>query len=211
MRPLPLFALLAPAVLAAQQPAAPSTPGASGQSAERPAQAAAGHVYSIGITGFTGGAWQPSGLDIGVVRAWGGTPGQTMALILRLGSFVQDQAVVVGGSQGFFAALLGEARRPLASLATVGSERNPASVRLLGAVEVGASANANSPLPQGDWHVSGALLVGFSYGRPGRLDETFAVLAGPAYFLGRAATYHSQVTLRFQASLGSGRRDQSLR
>lgn len=174
-----LLAILVPSVLAAQQ---------SG--------------YTFGVTGFTGGDWQPSGVEIGLIRAVGRAPGQSVALMLRVGSFVQDQAVLVGGSTGFFTSVVGAFRRPIATLATVGSERNPAYVRLVCVAELGVSKDFNSPLPQGALRSTAAALFGFSFGSPGRIDESFAILAGPALFVGDASSSHAQVTMRFQSPLG---------
>lgn len=178
-----LLALFVPSVLAAQQ---------SG--------------YTVGVTGFTGGDWQPSGVEIGLMRAVGAAPGQAAALMLRVGSFVQDQAVLVGGSTGFFTSVLGAFRRPIATLAIVGSERHPAYLRLLAVAELGASKDFNSPLPQGGFRGTAALLFGFSFGSAGRIDESFALLAGPALFVGDASSSHAQVTMRFQSPLRRGRR-----
>jgi hypothetical protein len=141
-------------------------------------------------------------VDLGLVRA-AGRPGAAVGLLLRLGSFVQDQAVLVGGTQGFFAALFGVYRRPLADLAEVGTVRNPSYVRLVAVAELGGSLNFNSPLPQGGAHGEAALLLGLSLGGPGRIDDSFALLVGPAWFAGDRTTTHAQVSLRYQSSLGS--------
>ncbi len=183
MTRLAVLALIIPSVLAAQQ-----------------------RGYTVGVTGFTGGNWQPSGVEIGLLRAVGGTPGQTVGAMLRVGGFVQDQAVLVGGSTGFFTSVVGTFRRPLATIASVGQENDLSYARLVGVLEVGVSKDFNSPLPQGNVRGTGAVLLGLSFGGGGRLDQNFAILAGPAWFVGDATNTHAQVTMRFQSPLGRRRR-----
>jgi hypothetical protein len=183
MTKLVMLALLLPSTLAAQQ-----------------------RGYTVGVTGFTGGAWQPSGVEVGLLRSLGSTPGQTFGVLLRVGGFVQDQAVLVGGSTGFFTSVVGVVRRPLATIAAVGSDRDLSYARLVGVLELGLSKDFNSPLPQGDLRGTGAVLLGISFGGGGRLDENFAILAGPAWFVGDASSTHAQVTLRFQSPVGRGPR-----
>lgn len=167
-----------------------------------PAAALAQRGYTIGVTGFTGGSWQPSGVEAGLVRSAGGASGREVGAMLRLGGFVQDQAVLIGGSQGFFVQLLGMYRQPITTLAMVGSDRNPSYVRLIGVIEGGPSGDINPPAPQTrNYHVSIAALLGFSFGDARLVDEGFSVLAGPAQFVGGTSTLHAQVSLRFQAPL----------
>ena len=150
--------------------------------------------FSIGVTGFTGGSWQPSGVDVAVVRPFGAPASHgVVSLGARLGSFVQDQAVLI--------------RRPVANLAMVGTDRDPSWVRLVAAPELGVSAGIDSPLPEGGYWGTGALLFGLSFGGDQRIDENFAILAGPAVFAGKAgANLHVQVSLRYQTSSGGTRR-----
>ncbi|MEK6610214.1 MAG: hypothetical protein AABZ35_04770 [Gemmatimonadota bacterium] len=162
--------------------------------------------FTVGVTGFTGGNWQPSGIEVGTLRAVGAAPGQSVALMLRLGGFVQDQAVLVGGSTGFFMWVIGAYRRPIVTIAAMGSERALSYARLVGVLELGISKDFNSPLPQGAARGTGAVLFGISFGGGGRIDENFAILAGPALFVGDASSAHAQVTMRFQSPLGRGRR-----
>lgn len=162
--------------------------------------------FTVGVTGFTGGNWQPSGVEVGTLRAVGAAPGQSVALMLRLGSFVQDQAVLIGGTTGFFVSVVGAYRRPLLTIAAMGSERDLSYARLAGVLELGVAKDFNSPLPQGNVRGTGAALVGFSFGGSGRIDENFAILGGPAWFVGDASSMHAQFTMRFQSPLGRGRR-----
>lgn len=190
-----LLAVLAlPSLLAAQELPTYAAPARRG--------------FSIGVTGFTGGLWQPSGVDLAVLRPFGAPASHgVVSLGARLGSFVQDQAVLIGGSQGFFVTALLGVRRPIANLAMVGTDRDPSWVRLVAAPELGVSAGIDSPLPEGRYWGTGALLFGLSFGGNQRIDESFAILAGPAVFAGKAgANLHLQVSLRYQTSSGGTRR-----
>lgn len=191
-----LLAVLAlPSLLAAQELPTYAAPARRG--------------FSIGVTGFTGGIWQPSGVDVAVLRPFGAPASHgVVSLGVRLGSFVQDQAVLIGGSKGFFVTVLLGVRRPVANLAMVGTDRDPNWVRLVAAPELGVSAGADSPLPQGSYWGTGALLVGLSFGSDQRIDENFAILVGPAGFVGRTASAHLQVSLRYQTTFSGRRRPQ---
>ena len=192
MTRLAALLLIAPALLAAQEPRDSVMPPAR-------------RGLVAGVTGFTGGTWQPSGLEIGVLRSLG--TARYVSAMVRLGSFVQDQAVLIGGSQGFFVTALLGVRRPVANLAMVGTDRDPSWVRLVAAPELGVSAGIDSPLPEGGYWGTGALLFGLSFGGDQRIDENFAILAGPAVFAGKAgANLHVQVSLRYQTSSGGTRR-----
>lgn len=155
----------------------------------------------LGATAFAGGTWQPSGIEVGLSRP-GGRRGESLALMLRLGSFVQDQAVLIGTTTGFFTWALVGYRREITDLMAIGSERNPSFLRLVGSVEVGGALNLNSPLPQGGGMATLAALAGVSYGAEYQGGGNFTILAGPALFVGSKATGHTQVTLRFQSPLG---------
>jgi hypothetical protein len=189
-----LVALALPSIVAAQEPPTYA--------------AAASRGFAIGVTGFTGGNWQPPGVDLALLRPVGAPTGHgVMSLGVRLGSFVQDQAVLIGGSKGFFVTALLGVRRPIANLAMVGTDRDPSWVRLVAAPELGVSAGIDSPLPEGGYWGTGALLFGLSFGGDQRIDENFAILAGPAVFAGKGgANLHLQVSLRYQTSSGGTRR-----
>jgi hypothetical protein len=198
-----LAALLLPAALAAQGvPPADSTP----TPAVPPPVPGTG--LTIGVTGFTGGLWQPSGFEIGLVRGLGGGPARSVYAVVRLGSFSQDQAVMFSNTTGFFSALLVGVRVPLATLAAVGAEGEPSQyVRFVGVLEAGGEANARSPLPQGSFMGVVAPLVGLSFGGgEGSVDQNFALLVGPSWWIGSATDAHFQLSLRYQIPLGGGTR-----
>lgn len=163
--------------------------------------------WTLGVAGYTGGTWQPSGLDAGLVWKVGERPGRTVALTMRVGSFVQDQAVLIGRTRGFFSALLGQYRMPLAQMLELGtSESATGSVRLVALLESGVSLNFNSPLPQGNYHGIGAALLGMTAGGSDVIDDSFGIFLGATgLFGGGEATVHFTAMLRYQSGFGSQR------
>jgi hypothetical protein len=154
----------------------------------------------IGVSGFTGGDWQPSGIDLGLIRGLGRGQGQSVSLAVRLGSFVQDDAVLYGRTTGFFLGAILGLRAPIATIADVGTGPNPSAIRFVGVLEAGGWKNFNSPLPQGGVMGSVAPLVGISFSSgAGRIDRGFAILVGPAWFIGKVNSGHVQLSLRYQS------------
>lgn len=187
---------LVPAALLAQEPA---------DTTQALAQPRRG--WTIGVTGYTGGTWQPSGVDAGLVRKVGERPGRTVAMTMRVGSFTQDQAVLVGRTRGFFAALLGQYRFPLVRLLELGTpERVTGAVRLMGLLETGVSVNFNSPLPQGNYHGLGAVMLGAGVGGDEGVDDSFGFFVGATgLFGGGVSSTHFTASLRYQSGFGRRR------
>jgi len=200
-----LAALLAlPSALAAQ--AGPvARPRAPWQDDSLPVDASRG--TALGVTTYAGGDWQPSGVDAQLAWKTPGLPVASIGVGLRLGSFVQNQAVWMGGSRGFFVAALASARRPLLTIAEVGSEGNPSYLRAELVLEAGAALNLNSPLPQGGGNGVVAAMLGLTFGGRYAMDQSFLVLIGPAWFVGKASDLHTQVS--FRMNMPRGRRQPS--
>lgn len=194
-RPILVLLLLLPAALAAQVVPDSGIPVPPPRS-ER--------GWAVGVTGFTGGDYQPSGLEVGLVRSLGRGRAQNVYGLIRLGSFVQDQSVLIGHTTGFFLSALFGVRTSLATLAEIGAEGEPSQyVRVVGLLEAGPEFNVHSPLPQGRWMALVAPLVGIAFGGgEGRVDQNFAFLLGPSWWIGTTTTGHLQVTLRYQMPLG---------
>jgi len=159
------------------------------------------HGFQFGITSYTGG-WVPSALEGAIIFRTKGIPFSTVSLGLRLGSFIQNNAVLFGRTQGFFAGALGMARLPITDLWLVGSDRNPTIVRIEGVLDGSVSWNINNPMPQGGFGLMAAPLLGISVGGRVPMDQTFFLLLGPAWFGPKSSEWHMQVSLRFAAPLG---------
>jgi hypothetical protein len=126
-----LATVIAPAILSAQVGGGGRRPldrEAEQQAADTmPSTATRG--YQFGVTTFGGGTWQPSGIDAGLLFRGAG-PFATFGLGLRAGNFIQNQAVLFGGSQGFFLGAAANARLPLVTMFKVGLTSYPTIVRL---------------------------------------------------------------------------------
>jgi hypothetical protein len=204
MRRLAVLAALAllPATLAAQiEPGGRRPRRGFDEENQDTVPSNATHGYQLGVTSYTGG-WVPSALELGILFRTRGVPFSAVGLGLRLGSFIQNNAVLFGRTQGFFIGLTGTARLPLANLWMVGSDRNPTFVRIEGVLDGSASWNINNPMPQGSAGLLAAPLLGVSIGGRGPMDPTFLVAAGPAWFGPRNSAWHAQVSLRFSAPVG---------
>jgi hypothetical protein len=197
------FALLAllvalPVTLEAQAGPGDRRPPSRFGEAEDSVPVNASSAWVFGVTTFTGGAYQPSGVDGALAFRTSGLPFKAVGIGLRAGSFIQNQAVLIGRSQGYYAAVVANVRRPLVTLATVGSEDYPTYLKLELILEGVASLAANSPMPQGA--VSGILapLLAVTFGNRGVLDQGLSLVFGPAWFVGKTAEWHPQVSFRFQ-------------
>jgi hypothetical protein len=188
--------LLVPSVLVAQEGPGGRRPGMFDEDTAGPA---ARRAYSVGVVGYTGGAWQPSGLELAALWRLGQTSRLSAGATLALGTFVQDQSVLLGRSRGFFAALGLTVRDALLDLLTVGSERSPAEVRFEIAAEGAWAADIHSPLPQGSWDVRVALLPGITFGSMDALGNSIGIFYGPSALIGRSTTTtHGEFVLRFR-------------
>lgn len=158
--------------------------------------------YQFGVTTFGGGTWQPSGIDAGMLFRGTG-PFATFGLGIRAGNFIQNQAVIFGGSQGFFLGAAAHARLPLVTLFKVGLESYPRLVRLELVPELVGEWNVHSPMDQGRFSLLASAPLGISIGAKGTMDQTFLVLVGPAWFGPSPTEWHVQVSMRFTSPLRS--------
>ena len=201
MKRLLALLLFVPSVLAAQKDssAAPRRhPGFFEQDTTMPP---ATRAYSIGIISYTGGTWQPSGIEFAMLWRLGQHAGTSAGASLAVGSFVQDQAVLFGRSQGFFVTLGATLRQPIVDIASVGTESNPASLRLEGSADIAGTADIHTPLVQGPWGARAAAMLGLSFGGKDPLGQSVGLFFGPAVLLGRAATVHGELAFRLRMPL----------
>ena len=199
MKRLLAVLLFVPSVLLAQK---------EGEGARRPGMfdqdttlPAATRAYSIGIIGMSGGTWQPSGAELALLWRLGRRASTSAGVTLSLGSFVQDQAVLFGRSQGFFVTLGATLRQPLVDLLSVGSERNPGWVRIEASLDAAGAADLHSPLPQGPWGARTAALLGFAFGSADPLGQSVGLFFGPAALVGRTTTTHFEIAFRLRMPL----------
>ena len=154
-------------------------------------------AYSLGMVAYTGGQWQPSGLEFAMLWRLGGAHSSTaIGPWIALGSFTQANDIAFGSSRGFFTALGVSLRQPIVSLLEMGTERSPSLVRLETALEAGWSKDFDSPLAQGPSDFRAGVLAGISLGSRMPLGASFSLMYGPSVFMGRTTTTHGQFVLR---------------
>jgi hypothetical protein len=194
-----LLLLCVPSVLVAQREPGRGRPGPFDEDTAGPP---ARRAYTVSVVGYTGGIWQPSGAEFAALWRLGRRSRFSAGASLALGSFVQDQAVLLGRSRGFFTALGVTVRDALLDLISVGSERSPAEIRLEVSADLAWSADFDSPLPQGKWDVRAALLPGITFGSEDPLGNSIGIYYGPSALMGRSTTTtHGEFLLRFRLPL----------
>ncbi len=208
MKALPLLLLLVPSLLLAQKDQ-PTSPG-GGRNPEPPRADTmppepARRAWGLGVVGYTGGTWEPSGIEVAMLWRLSAHTATVAGVTLGLGSFIQENAVLFGQTRGFFVSLGATVRQPLVDLASVGSERYPSSLKLETALDLSGSANIDSPLPQGKWDGRAGLLLGFSYGSADPLGQSVAFYAGPAVFVGQSTSVQPELAFRLRLPVGRGR------
>jgi hypothetical protein len=140
-----------------------------------------GGALGIGFAGTLGSGWQIEGLDVGYVRRVHGGPIAAVSLAARLGSFV-DEGAIIGGARGFIFGTSIAARTPTANIAELGADTSASRVGVDLTFEATGYAGSNSPLPVGSPWGAVSLLPGLRFGDPN--GTRFALLIGPTVFLG---------------------------
>ena len=201
MRRLWLVLLMIPSVALAQKlPEGGFGPGPRRFHADT-ALPPATRAYGIGVVGYTGGTWQPSGLEFALLWRLGHLP-TAVGAQLTVGTFVQNQAVLFGTTRGFFTSLGLTVRQPLVDLASLGGEHSTTALKLELAGDLSGSANLDSPLPQGRWGAQAALLLGFAFGSADPLGQSVGLYFGPAALLGSRTTTLGEFAFRMRLPLG---------
>jgi len=160
--------------------------------------AAAQSAFTLGLAATLGGGWQIEGADVGLVRRIAAGPFRRVSATARLGSFI-DEGAIIGGAKGFIgAATLGIKTAPL-SIAELGDDTNPTQIGADLTLEAGGWLGSNSPLPQGGSWASLALLPGLRFGGSGGMQ--YSLMLGPAVFFGRSTDVHAFLGIRFEAPL----------
>ncbi|HEY6208217.1 MAG TPA: hypothetical protein VIW28_04125 [Gemmatimonadales bacterium] len=173
-----------------------STPLA-GQSGGQHARGGRG-AWVLGFAGTLGGGWQVEAADVGYARVVAAGPLRIATLSARIGSFI-DEGAIIGGSRGFLAGLtLGGRTKPV-RLADLGTETSTSEVGGDLAIEATGYVGANSPLPQGSAWGGVSLLPGVWFGDV--QGFRIGLLFGPTVYFGRSGDVRPFLGLRFEAPL----------
>lgn len=163
------------------------TPPLGGQSA-----------FSVGYAGTIGSEWQVEAFEVGLAHRVGLGPARYGAVLLRLGWF-GDQGALIGGTRGFLSALALAIRSDRLGIAEVGQEADPIVIGVDVTVEAAGYLASRSPIPEGSRWSSVALLPAV---RVGQAEQTqFALLVGPAWFAGDVTRTHVFLGVRVEVPL----------
>ena len=157
---------------------------------------------SLGFAGTVGGGWQIEAAEVGYLRGIHAGPLRSVMLGTRLGSFI-DEGAIVGGTRGFVGGLVLSTRTGIARLADVGNEPSPAAFGLDLTIEVAGYAGKNSPLPQGSPWAAVSVLPGLRVGGGDGLRSGLVI--GPTVFFGPVTDVRALLALRIEVPLARGK------
>jgi hypothetical protein len=157
-----------------------------------------GGTWFLGLAATLGSGWQIEGADLGLARRIGAGPVRALGVAGRFGSFINEGAIL-GGAQGFIAALALSARSGRLDLAQMGPDNNPTTFGLDLTVELAGWLGSSSPLAQRGRWTSVAVLPGLRFGSPD--GGQWSLVVGPTAFLGHPTDWHGFLGIRFEAPL----------
>jgi hypothetical protein len=161
-----------------------------------PLAAQAGAI-GVGFAATLGSGWQIESGEIGYVHRMAG-PVRALSVGARLGSFI-DEGAILGGTRGFvFAGTLG-ARSGRIMLAELGDEQNLTAIGFDVTIEATGYLTSNSPLPQGSRWGAVAFLPGFRVGSGDGVQYGFVI--GPTAFFGSKTEVRGLLAFRVEAPL----------
>lgn len=166
---------------------------------------AAQSSWSLGFASTLGSNWEIEAGDVGYVREVSAGPIHYVWLGARLGSFVNEGAIV-GGVQGFVAGGILQLRTNTTQLADVGNEGNPAPLGLDLTLELGAYGSTDYPggWPQRGGWFGASLLPGLRFGS--NHGNRYSLYLGPSALFGPVTSVHALFGLRAEFSLARHRR-----
>ena len=157
-----------------------------------------GNALTAGLAYTVGSGWQVEGLDVGVARPVRAGPIAALSLTARLGSFI-DQGAIIGGARGFVFGTSLAARTPMATIAELGADTSASRVGLDLTVEATGYVGSHSPLPVGSPWGAVSVLPGLRFGDPN--GSRLGLLIGPTVFLGSVTEVRAFLGVRFEAPL----------
>ncbi len=159
--------------------------------------AAQGGAIGLGFAATLGSGWQIESGEIGYVRRMAG-PVRALSVGARLGSFI-DEGAILGGNRGFvFATTLG-ARSGRLMLAELGDENNLTSIGFDVTLEATGYLTANPPPPMRASWGAVAILPGLRVG--GGDGPQYGLVIGPTWFFGSTTDVRGLLAFRVEAPL----------
>ncbi len=157
-----------------------------------------GNALTLGLAYTVGSGWQVEGLEAGIARAVRAGPIAALSLTGRVGSFI-DEGAIVGGARGFVFGTSLAARTPTATIAELGADTSGSRIGLDLTLEATGYVGSRSPLPVGSPWGAISLLPGLRFGDP--KGSSLGLLFGPTVFLGTVTDVRPFLGVRFEAPL----------
>ena len=160
--------------------------------------ASAQSAINVGFAATLGTGWQIESGELGYVRGAHIGPLRTVALGVRLGSFI-DEGAILGGARGFVAAGTLSARTGRAIIAEMGNEPAVTQLGVDLTFELSGYLASNSPLPQGGRWTAVAVLPGLRVGSGD--GPRYGLVIGPTAFFGTKTEVRGLLAFRVEAPL----------
>ncbi|HEV2749360.1 MAG TPA: hypothetical protein VGV12_02430 [Gemmatimonadales bacterium] len=157
-----------------------------------------GGGFTGGLAFTVGGGWQIEGFDAGYMRRVHAGPIAAVALMGRIGSFI-DEGAIVGGAKGFVFGATLSAHTPAYTLAYLGADTSSTRFGLDFTVETTGYVGSNSPLSVGSPWAGVSGLLGLKFGNLN--GSQGGLLFGPSVFFGSVTQVRPFLGLRFEAPL----------
>lgn len=157
-----------------------------------------GGALTLGFAGTLGSGWQIEALDVGYAHGVHAGPIAALSLTARLGSFI-DEGAIVGGARGFVFGTSLAARTPTKTIAELGADTSASRVGVDFTVEATGYAGSRTPLPVGSPWGAVSFLPGLRFGNPN--GARFGLLIGPTVFFGDVTETRVFLGVRFEAPL----------
>jgi len=145
------------------------------------AQSATGNAIGMGFAATLGSGWQIEAGEIGYVRRYGRGLVGALSLGARIGTFI-DEGAILGGTRGIVFAPTLAARTRTTSIAQLGDEQNATNIGFDVTLEASGYLASRSPLSQGSRWAAVALLPGLRVGSGD--GPRYGLVVGPTLFLG---------------------------
>jgi len=157
-----------------------------------------GAAIGVGFAATLGSGWQIESGEIGYVRRKTHGPVRALSIGARLGSFI-DEGAIIGGGRGLVFATTLAARSNRLMLAELGDENNLTQIGFDVTLEATGYLTTNSPMPQGSTWGAVAFLPGL---RVGSADgPQYGLVIGPTVFFGTKNEVRGLLAFRVEAPL----------
>ena len=157
-----------------------------------------GGALTVGLAYTVGSGWQVEGLEVGLAHTVHAGPIAALSLTARLGSFI-DEGAIIGGARGFVFGTSLAARTPTWTIAELGADTSASRIGVDLTVEATGYVGSRSPLPVGSPWGALSLLPGLRFGDPN--GSRLGLLIGPTVFMGTVTEVRAFLGVRFEAPL----------